>query len=117
MINKSLSLFLGMALSLGVLATETLAYPHRMRISPSPGIHRTITAPNTRRGNNYSRGNSYYGDRGNYTFRERIRIERDQRGSCYNCGYSNNYNPYQTYRNRGRNSRVAPNYQYHRYYR
>ncbi len=117
MINKSLSLFLGISLSLGVLATETLAYPHRTRISTSPGIHRTITAPNRRRGNNYSRGNSYYGGRGNYTFRERIIIQRDQRGYCYNCGYYNNYNPYQNYRGRGRNYPVVPNYQYHRYYR
>ena len=77
MINKSLSLFLGITLSLGVLATETLAYPRRTRVSPSPGIHRTITAPNRRIGNNYSRGNSYYRGRGNYPFRERVVIQRN----------------------------------------
>ncbi|MEL4894721.1 hypothetical protein [Crocosphaera sp. Alani8] len=115
--NKSLSLFLGITLSFGVLATETLAYPNRVRFNPNAGVHRTIISPNGRVGNNYSRGNSSYRGGGNYSFRERVIIQRDQRGSCYNCGYSNNYNPYRTYRGRGRNYPVNPNYQYHRYYR
>ncbi|MDJ0601313.1 MAG: hypothetical protein QNJ37_21015 [Crocosphaera sp.] len=117
MINKSLSLFLGITLSLGILATETLAYPNRVRFNPNAGVHRTIIAPNTRIGNSYPRGNSYYGGRGNYTFRERITIQRDQRGTCYNCGYSNGYNSYRNYRGYNRNSRSIRNYRSYPYYR
>ena len=109
MINKSLSLFLGISLSLGVLATETLAYPNRVRFNPNAGVHRTIISPNTRIGNNYPRGN--------YRVRERITIQRDQRGSCYNCGYSNGSNPYHNYRGYGRNRRSFRNNNAYPYYR
>ena len=103
MINKSLSILLGITLSFGVLATETLAYPNRVRFNPNAGVHRTIIAPNTRVGNRYNRENSYYRDGRNSTFRERIIIQREQRGYCRNCGYSNNYNPYRNYRGYGSN--------------
>ncbi len=133
MINKSLSLLLGISLSLGGLATETLAYPNRVRFNPNAGVHRTIIAPNGRRGNNYPRNNStfreritiqrdqrgtpYYGGRGNSTYRERIRIDRNQRGTCYNCGYyNNNYSP-RNYRGYGRNSRSIRNYSSYSDYR
>ncbi|MDJ0730391.1 MAG: hypothetical protein QNJ33_10415 [Crocosphaera sp.] len=117
MCNKSLTLLLGITLSFGVLATETLAYPNRVRFNPNAGVHRTIIAPNGRIGNSYPRGNSYYGGRGNYTFRERITIQRGQRGYCYHCGYSNRYNPYRNDRGYGRNYRFFPNSRSHLYYR
>ncbi|MDJ0846286.1 hypothetical protein [Crocosphaera sp.] len=117
MINKSLSLLLGISLSFGVLATETLAYPNRVRFSTSPGIHRTIIAPNSRIGNRYPRGSADYGGRGNYRFRERITIERDQRGYCYNCGNSNPYHRHRNYRGYGRNSRFVPQDGSYPYYR
>lgn len=116
MSNKSLSLLLGITLSFGVLATETLAYPNRVRFNPNAGVHRTIIAPNTNTGNGYSRGNYYRRGRGNYTYRERIIIQRDQRGSCYNCGYSNNYNTYRNYRGYGRNYRFIPQDRAYPYY-
>ena len=112
MINKSLTLLLGITLSLGVLATETLAYPHRVRFNPNAGVHRTIISPNTRIGNNYP-----HRGRGNYTFRERITIEREQRGSCYNCGYSHGSNPYHNYRGYGRSRGSSSNNSSYRYYR
>ncbi len=117
MINKSLTLLLGITLSLGGLATETLAYPNRVRFNPNAGVHRTIISPNTRIGNNYPRGNSYHRGGGNYTFRERIIIQRDQRGSCYNCGYSNGSNPYHNYRGYGGNRRSSPTNSSYQYYR
>ncbi|ACB49601.1 hypothetical protein cce_0250 [Crocosphaera subtropica ATCC 51142] len=94
---------------MSVLGTETLAYPNRVRFNPNAGVHRTIIAPNTNLGNSYPRGNDYHRGGRNYTFRERITIQRDRRGTCYNCGYSNGYNSYRNYRNYGRNYRFVPN--------
>ncbi|EAZ88572.1 hypothetical protein [Crocosphaera chwakensis] len=117
MINKSLGLLLGITLSLSVLETETLAYPNRIRFNPNAGVHRTIIAPNTNIGNSYPRGNYYHRGGGNYTFRERITIQREQRGNCYNCGYSNGYNRNRTYRGNGRNYRFVPQDTSYPYYR
>ncbi|MDJ0658561.1 MAG: hypothetical protein QNJ42_03625 [Crocosphaera sp.] len=117
MINKSLSLLLGISLSFGILATKTLAYPNRVRFNPNAGVHRTIIAPNSRIGNSYSRGNSNYRGRGNYRFQERITIQRDQRGYCYNCGNSNPYHRYRNDRGYGRNSRFVPQDRSNPYYR
>ena len=132
MSNKSLSLLLGISLSFGILATETLAYPHRVRFNPNAGVHRTIISPNTGIGNNYPRNNStfreritiqrdqrgtpYYRGGGNSRFHERIRIERNQRGTCYNCGYPNNYSP-RNYRGYDRNSSSIRNNGSYRYIR
>ncbi len=108
MSNKPLSLLLGISLSLSVLATETLAYPNRVRFNPNAGVHRTIIAPNTNVGIRYPRGNYYRRGGENYTFRERIIIQRDQRGTCYNCGYFNGYNIHRNYRGNHRNYRFIP---------
>ena len=117
MSNKSLSLLLGITLSLGVFATETLAYPNRVRFNPNAGVHRTIIAPNTRIGNSYPRGRYHNGGRSNSTFRERITIQRDQRETCYNCGYSNDaYSP-RNYRGYRRTSGSIRNYRSYPYYR
>lgn len=117
MINKSLSLLLGIALSLTVMGEETLARPHRIPFNPNPGIHRTIITPNTRIGNGYRRGNSYYRGGGYSRSRERIIIQRDQRGYCGHCGYSDGYNPYRNYRGYGRNSRFNHRHRDYPYYR
>lgn len=91
MINKPLSFILGMALAITLIPQEAIAYPIRRRISPNSGIHRTIVVPNTRVGGSYdgNRNNFYY-RRGPYS-RERIRIERDNRGYCVNCDYGSRY--------------------------
>ena len=112
MSNKALSLLLGITLSLGGLGTETLASPDRIRFNPNAGVHRTIISPNTRTGNNHSNRGG-----GNYTFRERITIEREQQGSCYNCNHSHGSNPYHNYRGYGRNRRSSYNNGSYRYYR
>ncbi len=117
MINKSLSLVLGIALSLTVMGSETFAYPNRVRFNPNAGVHRTIIAPNTRVGNRYNRGNSYYRGRRNSSLRERIIIQRDQRGYCDNCGYYNRYNSYRNYRGYRQNSNFFPNNTSPYYYR
>ncbi|WP_107668331.1 hypothetical protein [Cyanothece sp. BG0011] len=117
MINKSLSLLLGITLSLSVLGIETLAYPNRVRFNPNAGVHRTIIAPNTNIGNGYPRSNYNRRGGGNYTFRERITIQRDRRGSCYYCGYSNGYNPYGNDRVRGETYRLIPQDTSYPYYR
>jgi hypothetical protein len=42
MVNKSLSLILGIGLSLTVMGGQTFAYPNRVRFNPNAGVHRTI---------------------------------------------------------------------------
>ena len=117
MIRQSLSLVLGIILSLGAMETPMFAHPQRIRPSSNPGVHRTIIAPGRRIGNSYQRRNSYYRGDGYSHSRERIIIQRDRSGYCYNCGYSNGYNPYRNYRGYGRNSRFNPRYRDYPYYR
>ncbi|MEM8778392.1 MAG: hypothetical protein AAGF26_05865 [Cyanobacteria bacterium P01_G01_bin.49] len=89
MINKSFSLMVGMTLLVSCFPGQSLAYPARVRISPNAGVHRTIVVPNTRVGGGYSRNRSNFsrGRTGNYYSRERIIIQRDNRGYCSNCNY------------------------------
>ena len=100
--NRSWSLILGMALLVSSFPKAALAYPFRMRVSPNSGIHRTIVTPTIRVGGSYDsdRYNSYYGNprRGNYYSRERIIIQRDNRGYCYNCRYRGRSYPSRYYR-------------------
>ncbi|MGK7940971.1 MAG: hypothetical protein AB4062_12650 [Crocosphaera sp.] len=117
MIRQSLSLVLGIVLSLGAMETPIFAHPRRIRSSSNPGIHRTIIAPSSRIGNSYQRRSSYYRGGSYSRSRERIIIERDQQGYCNYCGYSNGYSPYRRYRDYGRTSPSFPRsipYYYHR---
>ncbi|MEA5511462.1 hypothetical protein VB715_16945 [Crocosphaera sp. UHCC 0190] len=117
MFNKSFSLMLGITLLMSGFPKDILAYPVQIRTNPYSGIHRTIIAPNTQPSRSYYRGNSYYGGGGNSYSRERIIIERNQRGYCGNCDYPNHSYPsqynrgYQRYYNPNR-SNISPGNNY-----
>ena len=117
MIRQSFGLVLGIVLSLGAMELPSFARPNGVHFNPNAGVHRTIIGPSRRTRNSYYPRNSYDRGGGYSRSRERIIIEREQRGYCHSCGYSHDYNPYRNYRGYGRAYRSVPRRIDYDYYR